>query len=317
MTPIVAAILAGAGLVVLVVVLVIVKQSWRSVAPGRVLVINKTRGTQVSFTGAMVLPIVHRAEEMDISVKQIVIDRRGKDGVICADNLRADTTVTFFVRVNKTADDIERVAQSVGCARASDPRTLEELFSAKFSEAIKTVAKQLEFEELFTKREVFKDQIIMVIGRDLNGFVLDDVAVDYLEQTGIEHLDPGNVLDAQGIRKIRSLASVADREPPRPDLATDLERHGLLDIRITTEVSCDVSSERAALAVTNDGSDSVLGKLPSGITRTLLDAVGSGELVCKDGRATFRWTGLDVDRGQLLAGARLVRAFREDDQAYR
>jgi regulator of protease activity HflC (stomatin/prohibitin superfamily) len=90
---------------------------------------------------------------MDISVKTVEIDRRGKEGLICKDNIRADIKVTFFVRVNKTPEDVLKVAQSIGCARASDQQTLDELFSAKFSEALKTVGKQLEFEELYTKRE--------------------------------------------------------------------------------------------------------------------------------------------------------------------
>ena len=115
----------------------------------------------------------------------------------------------FFVRVNKTVDDVLRVAQSIGCIRASQQTTLEELFAAKFSEALKTVGKKMEFEQLYTQRDVFKDQIISVIGKDLNGYVLDDAAIDYLEQTPIEILDPNNVLDALGIRKITDITTSA------------------------------------------------------------------------------------------------------------
>ncbi len=55
---------------------------------------------------------------------------------------------------------------------------------------------------MYTKREEFKDQIIRVIGTDLNGYVLDDCAIDYLEQTPVEALDKDNIMDAEGIRKI-------------------------------------------------------------------------------------------------------------------
>src|SRR6478736_3918809 len=128
----------------------------------------------VAFTGAIVYPVINQAEIMDLSVKTIDIDRRGKEGLICNDNIRADINVTFFVRVNKTVDDVLKVAQSVGCQRASDPTALSELFSAKFAEALKTVGKHFNFEELYTKRDAFKDKIIEVIGKDLNGFILDD-----------------------------------------------------------------------------------------------------------------------------------------------
>src|SRR5262245_24886458 len=200
-------IVAGAILIFLAGFAAMVKNFYRKVEQGRALIINTTKEPIVTFTGGMVLPIIHRGEMMDISVKTIEIDRRGKEGLICRDNIRADIKVTFFVKVNKTAEDVLKVAQQVGCQRASDQKTLEELFQAKFSEALKTVGKQLDFVELYTKREDFKDEIIRTIGRDLNGYVLDDAAIDYLEQTPIESLDPQNILDAQGIRKITELTT--------------------------------------------------------------------------------------------------------------
>ena len=94
------------------------------------------------------------------------------------------------MRVNKTAEDVIKVAQAIGSARASDQETLQELFNAKFSEALKTVGKQLDFVDLYTKRDEFRDQIIQVIGTDLNGYILEDAAIDYLEQTPIDSARP-------------------------------------------------------------------------------------------------------------------------------
>ena len=201
------AVVAGVIFLVIVGTFFIFSRFYRQVDQGKALIVNKKSGPVVVFTGSVVLPIVHRAEIMDISVKSLDIDRRGKDGLICKDNIRADIKVAFFVRVNKTPEDVLKVAQSIGCARASDLETLDELFSAKFSEALKTVGKQLEFEELYTKRGEFKDQLIEVIGRDLNGYILDDAAIDYLEQTPLNSLDPHNILDAQGIRKITEITA--------------------------------------------------------------------------------------------------------------
>lgn len=198
-----------AGFVLVLFVGVIISRFYRQVSQGQVLIVN-TMGKEpkVAFTGSVVLPIINRAEVMDISLKTIEIDRRGKEGLICADNIRADIKVSFFVRVNKTVEDVLKVAQSVGCARASEERTLQELFEAKFSEALKTVGKRLNFEDLYKEREAFKDQIVQVIGKDLNGYNLEDVAIDFLEQTPLELLDKENILDAAGIRKITELTTV-------------------------------------------------------------------------------------------------------------
>lgn len=180
---------------------------YHKVEQGKALVVSSPNKVAVSFTGMFVPPAFRKIETMDISLRGIEIDRRGEEGLICRDNIRADIKVVFFVRVNKTEEDVVRVAQSIGCARASDPKTLEELFNAKFSEALKTVGKQLDFEDLYTKREEFRDQIIQVIGRDLNGYVLEDAAIDFLEQTPLQSLDARNILDAQGIRKITELTA--------------------------------------------------------------------------------------------------------------
>lgn len=182
---------------------------YRKIEQGHALIVNTLRAEpEVTFTGRMVYPIIHKAELMDISVKTIEIDRSGNEGLICRDNIRADIKVKFFVRVNKTADDVLKVAQGIGCARASNHETLEELFSAKFSEALKTVGKSMEFVDLYQARDGFRDQIISQIGNDLSGYVLEDAAIDFLEQTPLSELDANNILDAQGIKKITELTAV-------------------------------------------------------------------------------------------------------------
>jgi uncharacterized membrane protein YqiK len=204
-------VLIGVGGVIVLGMLVLIARCWRQVDQGHALIVNKM-GTEpkVTFTGAIVLPIVNKAEVMDLSVKTIEIERRGKEGLICGDNIRADIKVTFFVRVNNKTDDVLRVAQSIGCYRASQQKTLEDLFSAKFSEALKTAGKKMEFEQLYTQREEFKEGILAVIGKDLNGYVLDDAAIDFLEQTPLESLDPSNVLDSLGIEKITKITTIAN-----------------------------------------------------------------------------------------------------------
>ncbi|MFE6889178.1 flotillin family protein [Streptomyces sp. NPDC057694] len=197
-----------AVLIVLVVLLLVFTRLFRKVEQGKALIVSKMRKVDVTFTGQVVLPVLHKAEVMDISVKVIEITRTGRDGLICRDNIRADIRISFFVKVNKTVDDVIRVAQSVGTARASDVKTLQELFHAKFSEALKTVGKGMDFTDLYTKREELRFKIIEVIGVDLSGYHLEDAAIDYLEQTPLSQLDPHNVLDAQGIRKITELTAI-------------------------------------------------------------------------------------------------------------
>lgn len=184
------------------------KAFYHKVAQGTALIVNDMSSTpKVHFTGALVYPIIHKKELMNISLITMDVDRRGRDGLICKDNMRADITVAFYLRVNETPEDVLRVAKAIGAERASDREAIDLLFAAKFSEALKTVGKQIEFIQLFENRLEFREKIIQVIGDDLNGYVLEDVAIDYIEQTPKSSLDPNNILDAEGIKKITELTA--------------------------------------------------------------------------------------------------------------
>lgn len=185
----------------------IVVNCLRIVKQGTAIVRNGIGGTQVAFDKLICLPLIHRVEYMDISVKRIEIKRRGQDGLICKDNIRADIEVAFFVRVNMKPEEVQKVAQFLGCERASQQSALVSLFEPKFSEALKTVGKHFDFIELYTERDKFREEILRVIGKYLNGYVLDDASIDYLEQTSIELLNENNVLDAEGIKKITELTA--------------------------------------------------------------------------------------------------------------
>jgi uncharacterized membrane protein YqiK len=197
-----------AMVIIVVGLFILLVKCYRKVPQGMALVRTGMGGARVSTSsGMVVVPVLHRAELMDISVKRIEIARQGAEGLICHDNLRADIKVAFFVRVNNTAHDILQVAQSLGCERASEQRALEELFDAKFSEALKTVGKKFDFVDLYNERDRFKEGIVQLIGRDLNGYVLDDSAIDFLEQTPLDKLNRNNILDAEGIKKITDLTA--------------------------------------------------------------------------------------------------------------
>ncbi|NEN23681.1 flotillin family protein [Cryomorpha ignava] len=202
----------GFGIVILVVIVIIgiivmISRWYKKASQGQAIVRTGVGGTRVSFNGILIVPVLHRMETMDISLKAIQIERAGAAGLVCRDNIRADIKVAFFIRVNKTLEDVIQVAQSVGCIRSSDPAALNDLFDAKFSEALKTIGKKFDFVDLYNKRDEFREEIVNIIGTDLNGFILDDAAIDYLEQTPLSQMDESNILDAEGIKKIISITS--------------------------------------------------------------------------------------------------------------
>ena len=150
----------GVGVFLLISLVAIVALFYKKIPQGQALVKTGMGGTKVATDkGMYIVPIFHKVEIMDISVKKIQIERLGNEGLICKDNMRADIKVAFFVRVNNEIEYIKKVAQTIGCARASDKKTLEDLFEAKFSEALKTVGKKFEFTELYEARRVASEMV--------------------------------------------------------------------------------------------------------------------------------------------------------------
>ena len=238
-------IVAGVVLLGIFGLFILFKAFYIKVPQGTALIVNDLSSTpKVHFTGALVYPVIYKKEFMQISLITLEVDRRGKDGLICKDNMRADITVAFYLRVNETQQDVLKVAKSIGVERASDKQAVNELFNAKFSEALKTVGKQIDFVKLFENRQEFRDRIVQVIGNDLNGYILEDVAIDYLEQTPKASLDPSNILDAEGIRKITELTAAQNV------ITNELERNEQLAI-----TKKNVETKEAMLALERQQAD--------------------------------------------------------------
>ncbi|MFN7783295.1 MAG: hypothetical protein ACK5PG_11235 [Lysobacterales bacterium] len=240
-------ILIGIGLflLALIVLFALFKAFYIKVPQGTALIVNDMSSMpKVHFTGALVYPIIYKKEFMKISLITLEVDRRGKDGLICRDNMRADITVAFYLRVNETQQDVLKVAKAIGVDRASEKNAVNELFNAKFSEALKTVGKKIDFVNLFENRQEFRDRIVEVIGNDLNGYVLEDVAIDYLEQTPKASLDPSNILDAEGIRKITELTAAQNV------ITNELERNE--ELAMTKK---NVETKEALLALARQQAD--------------------------------------------------------------
>ena len=76
----------------------------RKVEPGYIGVRVGFLGYVISDTWIVGIPLLTTYKKMDISVKKLDIERKGHDGLICEDNIRADIEVTCF-----TAEGVEAI----------------------------------------------------------------------------------------------------------------------------------------------------------------------------------------------------------------
>lgn len=154
----------------------IVRRFYVRPGPGRALVTYRPNGVAVTFTGALVMPGVHRAAFVDITTKRIDIARNGAKYVTSRDGKKVELEASFFVGVSPIIEDVQKVANALG-ERAAQPDVARELFEPKFIEALDVVGAQLTAEQMVHERLQMKDLVIKIVGTDLNGFRLEDVSL--------------------------------------------------------------------------------------------------------------------------------------------
>lgn len=209
-----------AGIVLVVVLFVVMLLSMFNrflvkASPGQAIVKTGFGASQpmVSLSSAFVVPLFNRVEMLDLTVKTVRIVRRQQESLSCADGIRAEVEVDFYIKINPVEEDIRHVAMTIGPDRAASIEILRELFEAKFADALKTAGAKLTFDQLYQNRSVFRDEILRALGGDaggdvvLSGYKLDDVAIQYLEQLPLEMHNENNVLDARGRKEIAQRTS--------------------------------------------------------------------------------------------------------------
>jgi len=165
-------------------VLGILTKFFVKVSEGEVIIKSGVGGTVVSFSSTLAIPNLHSVEILDITAKQAVLERRDKNAVICRDNVAMDIKIVFFMRINSTEEDILKTIRSMGCGKASDPEAISLYFESKFSESLETAARRYESSEIFNAREQFKKELGNIIGNEIDGFVIEDIAVNFPSRIG-------------------------------------------------------------------------------------------------------------------------------------
>ena len=160
---------------------------YRKVQPGQVLVVNKPKGAEVCFTGAIVLPLIHSAETVDLHAKPLKV---ACNALPSEDGVAVDVHATFLMRVNPSSEDVLHVVKLVGGAHAMAPETLQQLFEAKFSEAIRVAVSAHDFATIERSRHRLRDAVLDAIGDDLSGYALQDLTLTHVERSAHEAQSP-------------------------------------------------------------------------------------------------------------------------------
>ena len=176
--------------------------------------------------GALVLPIVHEVTPVNLNVVRIPVSRTKEDAVITRDRMRVDVEAEFFVRVLQQRDAVASAASTLG-RRTVEADRLAELLSGKFVGSLRSIAAEMSLEEMHENRGelVTKVEERAKVALAQNGLELESVAITDLDQTGLEHFNPANRFDAEGMTQLIEVIET------RRKLRNDIEQSSMLAIR--------------------------------------------------------------------------------------
>lgn len=174
--------------------------------------------------GAIVLPVLHEISAVSLNTHKLEVSRKQSEALITKDSLRADVTVEFFVRVEKTDNSIKVAAQTLGDL-TNDPTELKRLVEGKFVDALRSVAATMELSELHKNRGDFAQKVRQAAEMDLmkNGLELESASLVNLDQTDPKYFNPSNSFDAAGLAKITQITESKRLERFEIQATTDVE----------------------------------------------------------------------------------------------
>jgi len=187
------AVLSGAIMLALV---------YRKAAPHEALVRTGLGGLKVTFNYMFMLPIIHRTEKISLASQNLLIKLQGRKGVTCKNTLKADIVLSVFISINRNVRDIALIAKTIGCENALSTATLNERFALQFTEVLKVVAQKYNMQEISTKNQAFKLDLIAAFNIAEHGYHLDDIVIHSVRQTALNYLDPNDICDVVAIRLI-------------------------------------------------------------------------------------------------------------------
>jgi uncharacterized membrane protein YqiK len=192
--------------------------------------------------GAFVIPVLHEVSPVNMNVMRIEVRRGQSNALITRDRMRVDLIAEFFLRVGHTPAAVALASQTLG-RRAMQPDLIRDLFEGKFSSALRAVAAEMTLQELHERRGDFMSRVHEYAAGSLspNGLELESVALVDIDQTSLEHFDPSNAFDAEGLTQITEIIEA------RREMRNLIEQKTMIAIR-----NQNLDAERRTLEIERD-----------------------------------------------------------------
>lgn len=153
--------------------------------------------------GAFVWPIVHDITPVKMNTLQLEVERSNENALITKDRMRVDVVADFYVRVRQDREAVSIAASTLG-RRTMQQEQLHDLLFGKFVSSLRSVAAEMTLEEIHEQRADYVTRVKETALEALaeNGLELESVAITDIDQTSLEHFNPSNRFDAEGLTRL-------------------------------------------------------------------------------------------------------------------
>ena len=163
--------------------------------------------------GALVFPVLHEVTPVNMNTMRLDVIRATNQALITKDRMRMDVQAEFYVRVRPTLEDIAMAAQTLG-RRTMNPDALKTLVEGKFVNSLRSVAAEMNMDELHQNRAEFVRRVQDTVGDGLskNGLELESVSLSELDQTDRKFFNPQNAFDAEGLMLLTEMIQARSKQ---------------------------------------------------------------------------------------------------------
>ena len=218
-------ILAGASILILAFIAFVLTRLYKKATKEVVFIRTGFGGEKVVMDGgALVIPVLHETQSINMSTVKLVIVRKNEQSLITKDKLRADVSAEFYLRVKLTKEAISIAAQTLG-SKTLSPEGLLSLMEGKLVDALRSTAAGMDMAELHDKRSEFVQKVQQTVLEDLakNGLELESISLTGLDQTDIKFFNIENIFDAEGAKKITEQTELRKKEKNAIEQQTKME----------------------------------------------------------------------------------------------
>lgn len=155
--------------------------SFKTVRSGEVMVRYGWGGIKVFFDYAMVFPIIHYRDILDLTPKRLEIQRSETNPLELKDGTKAKLQIFFILQLKKSQPEVLHAAKFIGAPQTFSGIALQEIFRDVLNSSLKTVAGNFTYGELFHQRETFRHELKHILSATIDGYEIHQIGIDYLE----------------------------------------------------------------------------------------------------------------------------------------